>query len=157
MSESAQAVLVSMAVAEQLTSASQAGHLGPFSFQAQHSLILPRNDREDFANLVVNVRPVADAHTFASRIARQREYTIEVCVRKAVDNENSLLADQLLLLCERIAEYWQKDDTDTNQTRTLTGRNERLVAPVGWAVGEDELQRHAVVKAVITLTFRGWR
>jgi hypothetical protein len=154
---SATAVLVSRAVAEQLTSASQAGHLGPFSFQANHSLILPRNANEDFSSLVVNVRAIGDVQAFASRVARQHDYTIEVCIRKAVDDDDSLLADNLLLLCEKIADYWQKDDTDTHQTRTLTGRDEKLVSPVGWAVGEDDLQKHQVVKGVITLTFRGWR
>lgn len=151
-----EAIEISKAVAGQLTSASEAALLGGFSFVARHAM-LPRKEFEDLQSLDVQTRPRGDVRSFAARKKTQHDYTIEIIVRKHIDKEDSLVAEELLLVAEKIADYWERDDTTTLQTRTLTGRDEKLVSPVEMQFAEDKLQTHRLIVATILLTFRGWR
>lgn len=151
-----EAIEISKAVAAQLTSASQAGLIGGFSFVAKHSM-LPRREFEDLKSLLVDTAPRGDIRTFAARKKTQHDYTIQILVRKHIDKEDSLIAEELLLVAEKIADYWERDDSTTSQTRTLTGRDEKLVSPVEMQFNEDKVQTHRVIQSTILLTFRGWR
>lgn len=154
--QKAQTVQVSEAVAAQLSSASKAGKLGAFSFNAQHKT-LPDWEREDLSSLAVFTRPRADLRTQANRAVKQHDILIEVTLAQSVDSDESLLADQLILLSEKIADFYEKDDTATGQTRTVTGRSERLTSPVETQFLEERLRQHRVIKCVMNLPFRGWR
>lgn len=154
--EEAQLVQLSKAVALQLTEASQAGKLGRRSFQAKHRT-LPINKLPDLASLDVTTRGRADARQFASRTKRQHDYLIEVTLREMITAEESLQVDELILLGEKIADFYEVDDTTTGQTRTVTGRSEKLVSPVETIVDEESLHQQRVLKCTVNLTFRGWR
>jgi len=151
-----EAIEISKAVADQLTSASQASLIGGYSFAAKHRM-LPRREFEDMKSLLVDVSPRGDVRTFAARKKTQHDYTIQILVRKHIDKEDSLVAEELLLVAEKIADYWERDDSTTLQTRTLTGRDEKLVSPVEMQFNEGQLQTHRTVDCTILLTFRGWR
>lgn len=153
--DESQLVQISRAVASQLSEASQAGKLGPFSFQAKH-WTLPFFKREELDTLQVTTRGRADARQWTSRAARQHDYLIEVTSQQAIDTEESLLADQLILAGEKIADFYEVDNTTTGQTRTLTGREEKLVA-AEQIIDEEMLHGQRVLKSVVRLTFRGWR
>jgi len=130
--------------------------IGGFSFVAKHAM-LPRYELEDLKSLCVSTRPRADVRSFAARKKTQHDYTIEICVRQHINKDDSLIAEELLLVAEKIADYWERDDSTTLQTRTLTGRDEKLVSPVEMQFAEDKLQTHRMIVATILLTFRGWR
>jgi hypothetical protein len=151
-----ESIEISKAVAAQLTSASAAGLLGGFSFIAQHSM-LPRRDFEDMKSLLVETSPRGDVRTFAARKRTQHDYTIQILVRKHIDKEDSLVCEELVLVAEKIADYWERDDSTTLQTRTLTGRDEKLTSPVEIQFSEEKLQTHRLIASTILLTFRGWR
>lgn len=154
--QKAQTVQLSEAVAADLSDASRAGFLGPFSFNAEHKT-LPDFEREDTTKLRVFTRPRADVRTQANRSLKQHDILIEVTIVQAVKNDESLLADQLIMLAEKIADHWEKTDTTTGQTRTVTGRSERLTSPVETQFLDERLRQHRVIKCVMNLPFRGWR
>jgi hypothetical protein len=147
-----EAVAISKAVAQKLTDASQAGEVGGFSFRAEHSL-LPNFENEDFASLVVSVRPRGDLRTFASRGRTQHDYPIEICVRKHVGVVDSLLAEELLHVAEAIADYWRFQAPSD----ALPNRNERMVGEVTVVFDDETIRTHRIVKNTITVTFRGLR
>jgi len=151
-----EAIEISKAVATQLSSASAAGIIGGFSFIAKHSM-LPRREFEDLKSLLVDTSPRGDVRTFAARKKTQHDYTIQILVRKHVEKEDSLEAEELLLVAEKIADYWERDDSTTLQTRTLTGRDEKLVSPVEMQFNEGRLQNYRTIDCTVLLTFRGWR
>lgn len=151
-----EAIEISKAVAEQLTIASHAGTLGGFSFVAKHAM-LPRKKFEESQSLLVDTSPRGDVRSFAARTKTQHDYTILISIRRHVDKEDSLIAEELLLMAEKIADYWERDDTNTKQTRTLTGRDEKLISPVEMQFSEGMLQTHRIIEATVLLTFRGWR
>jgi hypothetical protein len=151
-----EAIEISKAVAAQITSASQAGLLGGFSFVAKHSM-LPRKEFEDLKSLMVDTSTRGDTRSFASRKRTQHDYVIQVYVRKHIDKEDSLVAEELVRVAEAIADYWERTDSDTGQTRTLTGRDEKLISPIETQFSEGMLQTHRVMASTILLTFRGWR
>lgn len=152
-----EATAISEAVAAQLSVAASAGKLGEgISFTARH-LMLPNFEREDFNTLIVTTRPRSDTRTFAARGRVQHDYVIEVLARKQVDSDESLAGDDLVLLGQKIGDFWEQDDTDTGQTRTLTGRNERLVGPVEARFVDDALKKHQLIVSQVLLTFRALR
>jgi hypothetical protein len=152
------ATAISKTVAAQLTSASAASKLGGYSFVAKHSN-LPRITREQIEKRspTVTTQPRGDVRQFASRTKRQHDYTIEVCVYLGVTGDDSLSVDECVLIAEKIADFWEVSDTDTGQTRTLTGRDEKLLSPIETQVATGELEQHSVIKCTVILTFRGWR
>lgn len=151
-----ESIELSKAVADQLTAASQAGLIGAYSFIASHAM-LPRIEFEDLKSLNVTTRPRNDVRTFGSRNRTQHDYTIEITVRKHIDKEDSLVAEELVLIAEKIADYWERTDSTTLQTRTVTGRDEKLIGPVEVQFAEEKLQTHRLISSTILLTFRGWR
>lgn len=156
MSDEAEGVKISKVVALQLTEASQAGKLGPLQFQAKH-WTLPFFKKHELNALQVTTRFRADAQQFTSRKARQHDYLIEVTMQQSISSEESLLTDHMILLAQEIGDFYQSDDTTTGQTRTLTGRDEKLVSPIEMMLDEEKLHELRVLKCVVTLTFRGWR
>lgn len=145
-------VAISKKVAEVLTSASLAGEIGGFSFVAEHSL-MPLVTQEQTQALRVQVRPRGEFRRFISRSKTEHDYPIEIIARRHVNGPDSLIAEELLTMAEAIADYWRF----LGPTYALPGRNERLVGEVTIAFSDEELREHAIVKNVITTTFRGWR
>jgi hypothetical protein len=145
-------IAISKAVATKLTEASAAGSIGGFSFIAEHSL-LPVTTLEEVQSMKVQVRPRGDLRTFISRSKTQHDYPIEVIVRRHVTGADSLIAEELLTVAEAIADYWRF----LGPGYALTGRNERMVGEVTVAFDDETIREQAVIKNVITTTFRGWR
>jgi hypothetical protein len=155
--QESQAVQVSKAVAAQLSAASKANLLVPdLSFNAKH-WTLPVFKREDFKSLIVTTRPRGDVRSRANRALVRHEILIETTIRQLMESDESLQADKIILLAEKIADFWEKSDSDTGQTRTLTGRNEVPVMPVETTFEEETLQQHRMLKCVITQSFLSWR
>lgn len=151
-----ESIEISKAVADQLSAASAAGTIGGFTFIARHAM-LPRITRESCLSLRVDTRPRGDVRIFGSRNRTQHDYQIEIAVRKAIETEDCLTAEELILVSEKIADYWERTDSATSQTRVLTGRDEKLVSPVEMQFSEETLQQHRIILATIILNFRGWR
>lgn len=147
-----EAIAISKAVASRLTAASHAGQIGGFSFVAEHSL-MPLTTQEATASLVAQIRPRGEFRTWLTRSKTQHDYPIEIILRRKVDKPDSLIAEELLTVAEKIADFWRF----LPGSDALDGRNERLVGEVTIAFSDDELREHSIIKETITVTFRGWR
>lgn len=149
-----EAIELSKAVALRLTNASHAGELGAYSFIAKHSL-LPELTLEELQSLSVYVRPRGDVRTFETRSTTRHDYPIEIAVRQHVGKPDSLVAEELVGVAEKIADYWRFLAGAPGVA--FTGRTERLVADMSVEFGDEEIRSQRVIKNTITLTFRGWR
>lgn len=147
-----EAIEISKAVALKLTSASQAGEIGGFSFIAEHSL-MPVTTLEATQSITVQVRPRGDLRSFATRTRTQHDYPIEIIVRRKVTGADSLIAEELVRMAEAIADYWRFLGPGT----ALPGRDERLMGEVTVAFDDETIREQSVIKNTITTTFRGWR
>jgi hypothetical protein len=147
-----ESIAISKAVAAKLNSAVAAGTLGGLQFIAVHSL-MPDFTNEDFASLVVTVRPRGDLRSFASRTRTQHDYPIEICVRKHVGKVDSLVAEEMVAVAEKIADHWRF----LGPGYALPGRNERMADEVTVEFDDETIRTHRIVKNVITVTFRGLR
>lgn len=154
--DKSQGVQLSEAVAAQLSAASAANKLGPFAFIAKH-WTLPIFTKEQLETLVVTTRCRGHVRRFISRSQVQHEYLIEVAVRQEVKSDESLTAEGLFLLAEKIGDFYERDDTDTGQTRTVTGRTEKLISGAETQFVEEKLHELRVICCVVQLTFAGWR
>jgi hypothetical protein len=145
-------VAISKAVAKRLTEASLAGEVGGVPFTAEHSL-MPVTTLEEVQSTKVQVRPRGDLRSFISRSKTQHDYPIEIIVRRHVSKADALLAEELLDVAEKIADYWRF----LGPGYALPGRNERLVGEVTVVFDDETIREQSVIKVTITTTFRGWR
>ncbi len=139
-------------IADQVVSVINAAPDGTFglSFTAQRRFV-PRYSGKDLASVAVDVIPLDDASSLASRSSWQHDYPIGIVIQQRMGTDEEAQAAALLTLAETIDAYLKATTLATTKHVTLMESSyPRLFDP-------DRIENNKTYYTVLRLTYRGWR
>jgi hypothetical protein len=108
----------------------------------------PQFDLGELKNLRVSVVPRSLAISSLNRSSNQHDLSVDVAVQKKVDPANTAELDGLMLLVERMADYFRlRRLLSMPAALWLKTENSPVYAP-------EHLEQHRVFTSVLTLTYR---
>lgn len=117
----------------------------------------PNVELKDLNKPLVTTRDIGESIvSIASRAVTEYEYQIEVNVWQKVTGDTSQRFSDLKLFAEQVLGYFKF--IPSTKSQWPTGCNERLKSGGTWeGVDDNDLNEKGILRARITLPFRGWR